>query len=190
MQIWQELERWYKANAAETYESLNPGCDEAELRETERHFNVTFPEDVRASYLLHDGQKLEGSSISGDGYQLMSMQEIRASSEFFKIATASGSGRKGAPNGPLKDDLCNVLWVPFMTPGNGNFRCMDFDPAPHGKPGQIIQYWNKDADRSVLAPSFTDWLEAILKSCLAGKFRHRGSGASDYFSALLKRPGG
>ena len=54
--LWDRIERWLAANVPDMLEGLNPGATTQEIEETEAFLGVSFPDDVRASYLIHNGQ--------------------------------------------------------------------------------------------------------------------------------------
>lgn len=53
---WQRLERWFKVYAPEIIGSLRPGSTEQQISTVESDSGVRLPDDVRQSYLIHDGQ--------------------------------------------------------------------------------------------------------------------------------------
>ena len=55
--IWTRIENWLTDNAPEILENLNSGATEEEIKRTEEFLGVSFPEDVKDSYRIHNGQK-------------------------------------------------------------------------------------------------------------------------------------
>jgi cell wall assembly regulator SMI1 len=55
-EIWTRIEAWLQAQVPSGANVLSPGAAEEELAATERFLGVSFPEDVQASFRLHDGQ--------------------------------------------------------------------------------------------------------------------------------------
>ena len=55
--IWTRIENWLADNAPEILENLNPGATEEEIKRTEEFLGISFPEDVKDSDRIHNGQK-------------------------------------------------------------------------------------------------------------------------------------
>jgi cell wall assembly regulator SMI1 len=67
-----------------------------------------------------------------------------------------------APEGPIKgDEWWRLGWVPFCGDGGGNHLCVDLDPPPKGRPGQVISMWHDDPARALIAGSITEYIEII-----------------------------
>ena len=74
--LWQRLETWLQAEAPTTLANLQDGATPAEIAATEAALGVSFPDDVRASYLLHNGQRNFASEIFG-GREFLSLARIQ-----------------------------------------------------------------------------------------------------------------
>lgn len=53
--IWKRIEDWLHMHAPELVSLLQPGASEESIRQTEALLHVTFPEDIKASYRIHNG---------------------------------------------------------------------------------------------------------------------------------------
>jgi cell wall assembly regulator SMI1 len=53
--LWQRIEAWMPLHAPQLWHQLAPGADEAKIKHLESILDITLPEDVRASYRLHNG---------------------------------------------------------------------------------------------------------------------------------------
>ena len=60
--IWDRIEAWLKINAPEMMNHLLPGVTEQDIRKAEAIFDLALPEEVKASYRIHNGS---------DGYQFI-----------------------------------------------------------------------------------------------------------------------
>lgn len=60
-------------------------------------------------------------------------------------------------------------WLPLTDDGGGNHVCVDLDPAPGGAVGQVIVVLADHPRRSVLAPSWTDFLEGLVDALEGGR---------------------
>ena len=54
--IWDRIDNWLLANAPEVLLTLQSGATNEQIRKTEEYLSVSFPEDIKASYLIHNGQ--------------------------------------------------------------------------------------------------------------------------------------
>jgi len=52
-------------------------------------------------------------------------------------------------------------WIPFAEDGGGCLLCVDFDPGPNGKIGQIVQWEIRGGGAFVRAESLRAFLRAI-----------------------------
>ena len=82
---WTRIENWLADNAPEILENLNPGATEEEIKRTEEFLGLSFPEDVKDSYRIHNGQKPYVDTLDGqqwdycliDYRQLLSLARIK-----------------------------------------------------------------------------------------------------------------
>lgn len=54
--VWKRVHAWLDDHAPEGYGSLRPGTSARALRSAEETLGLTLPDDVKASYRIHDGQ--------------------------------------------------------------------------------------------------------------------------------------
>src|SRR6476619_2797545 len=73
--LWGRIEAWLDAHVPGGANILAPGATTAESTYAERSLGVSFPEDVRDSFRLHDGQSDGPWLMWGD--DLMSLSRIR-----------------------------------------------------------------------------------------------------------------
>src|SRR5262249_35008797 len=74
--VWKRIHAWLDANAPEGYGHLCPGASAEALQAAEQALGLKLPADVRASYRVHDGQGNEPGLIGGEGWCLLSLQEM------------------------------------------------------------------------------------------------------------------
>ncbi len=72
---WARIERWLAESAPEVLDSLQPGATDEQISNTEAALGVTFPEDVRASYRIHDGQSPHGPGFV-DAWEFLSPSRV------------------------------------------------------------------------------------------------------------------
>src|SRR5260370_26178902 len=76
--IWKRIEDWLNIHAPELTSLLQPGASEEEIQHTEALLSVTFPEDSKASYRIHNGSGglFPQSHFIVKSHALFSLQEM------------------------------------------------------------------------------------------------------------------
>jgi cell wall assembly regulator SMI1 len=158
--IWSRIEKWLAANAPEILADLEPGTAAAEISEAEKYLKVTFPEDLKDSLKIHNGQKGESAWLV-DGWQLLPLERMMEEWDAWSDLVESGKfeGIKSYSQGQIKHDWWNPKWIPLTYSGEGDYYCLDLDPNTGGQAGQIIIVWNDMGNRDLVADGFRDWLE-------------------------------
>jgi len=159
--VWRRIEVWLEINAPEMLRSLRPGATLDAIRAAEATLDVTFPDDLVASYLVHDGQEPLSDALMGD-WDVLSLKNVVAQWEMMRELPPDDDPRD-ADNltDPVRHDWWNPRWVPVSYDGGGDLRCVDLDPAPSGIVGQVITFWHTVEDRDVVARNFREWLNAF-----------------------------
>jgi len=70
---WHRIDFWLETNVKQVADGLRSGASPDQIADAERRLGVEFPDDVRSSYLLHDGQ--DGGALM-DMYELLSLDAI------------------------------------------------------------------------------------------------------------------
>jgi cell wall assembly regulator SMI1 len=169
-EIWTRIEAWLRAQVPSGADVLSPVAAEEEIAATERFLGVSFPEDVRASFRLHDGQA--GGPWPVWGCELLSLGRIREEWTAWKELLDRGmfENSRSCSDGRVVEDWWHAGWVPLTHDGSGNHYCLDLNPGPTGRAGQIIQMWHDDPGRPVVAPSYRAWLAAFADALEAGEY--------------------
>jgi len=184
--VMENLVAWIRENASDVLLHLNEGASTDDLKAVESETGLKIPDDYKEFLSRHDGE--DGNSwlaLFGDGNQLLSCksiisqhqldQEIGAqfydpeleTIDFWKDRTSRGVI---FVRGPVKPLTLHPYWLP-MTCMNGNvFRYFDYDPAPGGIPGQIIEVDPESCSYEVLANSFSDLVGNYLDDINNGVF--------------------
>ena len=169
-EIWTRIEAWLLAHVPSGASVLSAGATEEEIADTERFLGVSFPEDVQASFRLHDGQS--GGPWLMWGCELLSLSRIREEWNAWKELLDRGTFEdfRSDSDGRVVKDWWHARWVPLTHDGAGNHYCLDLNPGPEGRAGQIIQMWHDDSKRPVVAPSYRAWLAAFADALEAGAY--------------------
>lgn len=174
-EIWAEIEAWLRVNAPDMVHVLQPGASDAQIRELEDFLSIQFPEDVKSSYQIHNGQSTYEYGLI-NGREFLSLERIKDEWQVWKELLDSGTfqsddgqdqGSDPAPG--IRNVWWSAKWFPLTHDGGGNHDCLDLDPAETGTFGQIITLWHDDAEREIVAPSFRAWLEQYSKDLKSGQ---------------------
>ena len=169
--IWQRIDKWLGVNAPQVLDTLQPGASEEEIRETEKSLSVEFPDDMKDSYRIHNGQS-SGNGGFINGLEFLSLTRVREEWAIWKDLLDSGEfeGYESEPEKKVRPDWWNPKWIPLTSDWGGNHECLDLAPTEEGDVGQIISMWHDDAERQVIANSFRGWLEQFANDLEAGRY--------------------
>lgn len=161
--LWAEIDRWLAAHAPTTLASLAAGVASETVHTVEEALGRTLPPEVVASYQIHDGY------AGLVGYEYVSLE---VGLELWQAqAEAHGEAPKRAAH---KDRIKPVFWHPGWFPiamdSGGNLMCVDLDPAPAGRFGQIV-YWEMREGPFVSGHAgWGAWLATFRDELAAGKY--------------------
>ncbi|HET8844772.1 MAG TPA: SMI1/KNR4 family protein [Ktedonobacteraceae bacterium] len=183
--IWTHIEVEFKIlHASALWREFQPGASEADIQETESFLGITFPDEVKASYLLHNGSN--GKELIGDPhqgtYQLYSLAKIMRDWQ----QEMDRQSRLDPPAYPQEEEGSKVLplqrgnylwwwhprWIPLLQDGSGVWLCLDLAPGPAGQVGQIIQLDVETGKYypSVVASSWQSLLLTFAQDLEAGEY--------------------
>src|SRR6476469_4505035 len=175
-ELWLALESWLSQHIPEVLADLNEGCSEAELSELEHRLDCQLPEDFKAFYRHHNGQKgkttglflgLEFIGTSNLYQEWANWRDLMLEDE--EIATAIES--ESFPQDAIKPVYINLKWIPIARDGSGNHLGLDLDPGPAGMFGQVINFGADEERKFVLAPSLTDFVAWMLAQYQSGNYQ-------------------
>ena len=168
-EAWQRIAAWCERYAPELLAGLNPGATDTEIADAEAHLGVTFPDDLREFYRLHDGQSETGYSPLPAG-DWLSLSRVCGEWDVWQDLQREGhfDNAEGVPDTGVRPDWWNAGWVPLTHDGGGNHYCADFAPTEEGVTGQIIEFWHDEGSRDVVAPSLTAWLSDVADGLESG----------------------
>lgn len=169
--IWMRFETWLTANAPQLTDALNPAATDVELRELATTIGTELPADFVAFYRIHNGQQSEAGGLF-NGEELLSVPRMVAEWTIWNDLLKSGDfdGATSTPDPGVLADWWNPLWLPLTYDGAGNHCCLDLSPAPGGTRGQVIRMWHDDDERTLLAPSFSEWITQYIRALEAGEY--------------------
>ena len=111
--------------------------------------------------LLKELQELERESYNWDNIECTLYGDSSYSIErkFYNFS----EGLSSFPEGCIKTIDYHFGWLPMIKDHGGNFIGIDFDPDENGTKGQVIVYGRDEKLMFVLAKSWTEFLELVLK---------------------------
>jgi cell wall assembly regulator SMI1 len=175
-EIWLRIEDWLRDNAPKCLDVLASGASDTQISELEEHLSIQLPEDVKASYRIHNGQTAYEYGLF-NGCEFLSLERIKNEWQIWKdlldsgtFQSADGQDQGCDPDLGVANVWWSAKWIPLTYDGSGNHDCLDLAPAEGGKVGQIISMWHDDAERKIIAPSFRDWLQSYAEGLESGKF--------------------
>jgi cell wall assembly regulator SMI1 len=160
-QFWADIDAILAEHDPEALASYLPGATPHTLQELAKAIGRPLPPELAEHLRIHDGQP-RLSPFGLDSCAFLSSSGIAQVHKELCESLASGAfeGLEAVNNdGKVKADWWNRNWIPFMQHPLGGYRCVDMDPGPNGKPGQIIMWWDENEDRDVYAESLTGQIE-------------------------------
>lgn len=122
---WNRIENWLVTNAPEMIDDLLPGASDQEIHQAERSLGIQFPNDVKESYKIHNGQN-ESTDNLVLGHRLLSLTEIVRVWKVWKDLS------------DRNEIYWNSKWVPLISDGAGNEYSLDLSSVDISNDGQII----------------------------------------------------
>ena len=182
-EVWDRIDAWLRVNAPGILASPRPGATDGQIAEAERSLGVTFPEPVRDSYRVHDGQRPDGGRLI-EGWEFLSLERIEDEWKVWRGLLDGGDfqGIASEPDEGIRPDWWNPRWIPLTYDGAGNHHCLDLDPAPGGEAGQIIEMWHDELSRPLVSRSYREWLAGFAADLEAGLYVH-----SEDYGGLVER---
>lgn len=169
--IWARIDTWLMANAPGVFKALQPGASDDQIEAFEKVLGVRLPDDVKASFRIHNGQ-LDYEYGLIDGRELLSLARIQDEWLVWKDLLESNmfEDMESEPEPGIRADWWNAAWIPLTHDGSGNHDCLDLAPTKDGTVGQIISMWHDAADREQVAPSFRIWLSQLADGLESGQY--------------------
>ncbi|MEM9692850.1 MAG: SMI1/KNR4 family protein [Myxococcota bacterium] len=178
---WARLERWLNENHLQRTTMLAPGTGGDELAALETAIGQPLPNQLTASLLQHDGESDDSVGLFY-GYELLSVEGMLRAWRTWQDVVA-GSAEHEPPIDPVDGLVAKHWhrgWIPLAGDGGGNFFCVDGDPGPGGKRGQVFFLDHETGPQAIEAPSLAAWLDGFAARLEAGEMHiWRGGALSD-----------
>lgn len=152
-ELLQELGKHIKNLRPEYYSALNQPLTDSEIDNLEKQFKIELPLDLQALYKWKNGQAdncydafVNNSMFSPLNQVFDTAQNLTSMIGFdFKI-----------------ENWWNEKWLPIFHNGGGNYICYDLGGIFTGQQGQLIEFWNTDNSRNVIAPNLDTFIQTLI----------------------------
>ncbi|KAK9455600.1 hypothetical protein V1511DRAFT_448444, partial [Dipodascopsis uninucleata] len=190
---WTRIARWAEYSYPELYDNIQGPAEMESLTLLERSIENALPPDVRASFLIHDGQDISGKPC-GLIYGITLLEAEEALQEWslwrnvaLKIderrdipSTSAMAGRPARysfianqtsmPEDAIQPVYAHMGWLPLAKDFSGNNIAVDLAPGPSGHWGQVILF-GRDFDRKyVIARSWGHFLAMLADDFESGRW--------------------
>lgn len=109
-----------------------------------------------------------GSDVEGYPYYLLSAEQMteQEDMEWLYDLINRKFGDAIPIDERITDNACKMCWLHFsdcMNNGGSSQLFIDFSPSPKGKKGQIVRYLHDPDELEVIADSFENYLQMLMK---------------------------
>ncbi|WP_342378558.1 ankyrin repeat domain-containing protein [Myxococcus stipitatus] len=149
LHIWKRIQTWYEAHQpsfAEHLANARPATT-AQVDTLEKNLGMELPLELRAFLLRFGGRTKPGHRpMSIAEYDVLPVAQVLERWKGLRGLVEEGAFKKARPHELPKDQQevkwtwWHPGWVPLAADSGGNLYCVDLDPGPQGKRGQVIQW--------------------------------------------------
>ena len=147
-----KLDYYLREKRPEYYRKLQNPLTEKEISDLEAKYDVKLPSDLKELYLWKNGQSQETSQAFVNNAMFEPLEEVLiGGNEFTEMIGYDFE----------MENWWNENWFPIFSNGGGSFICYDLKGVFTGQKGQLIEFWNADNDRNVIAPNLVSFLNSL-----------------------------
>ena len=167
-EAWAQLEAHLQRTAPAQLVDLNGPAAAADIAALERELGLTLPLAFKECLANHDGQAGRADWLFG-GDEFLSIARMLAEWRVLTEMARAGEfdSHESSPGAGVKAGWWRPGWLPFTADGAGNHLCLDLDPAPDGRAGQVIEFDHEFGRRNVHAPGFAQWFADFTRATVA-----------------------
>jgi cell wall assembly regulator SMI1 len=177
---------WARENAPQTVANLNKPASMPDMETIESECKLPLPAGFRELWSSFDGDGLgTWLAIFGNGNQMLSCKELV---EHYRLDREIGKSlydpamhkvdfwKNRIANhvifvrGAVKPLMLHPKWLPFTSMNGDVIRYFDFDPAPGGTAGQIIEVDSEGCSYQVLADSLDAFVAEYANELESGVY--------------------
>lgn len=182
---FEKIVGWIETHAPETLKNLNPPATDASIAAVEQVVGLSLPDAYKQFLRIHDGEREELNALFGDSNKLLSCDEIitqyqldqhignmlydpsMETVDFWQDRTRN---QIMFIKGGVKPLRLHPKWIPLTVMNGDVFRYLDYDPAPSGVMGQVIEVDPEGCSWQVLANSFEELLSQYALALTNGLY--------------------
>jgi cell wall assembly regulator SMI1 len=178
-QSWRRIEIWLQTFAPMCAALLHPGATPEEIAETETRLGQALPEDIKASYQIHNGaavsDKFKDTSVARFcplkdmiGYWQWHQDLAKESPEWVQRQPIWVRESHIYPFQPAQPVSWHPAWLPLTGTVERDLLCVDLAPLPGGHVGQILDRCHEVGPFYVPFTSFEEFLSTYADLLEAG----------------------
>ncbi len=147
-----ELDKHLRENRPKYYSKLNAPLSKEEISKLEKQYNVIIPSDLKELYLWKNGQEQECYENFVNNCMFEPLENVLEGNQELTDMIGYDFGI---------ENWWNQNWLPIFSNGRGDYICYDLKGVFTEQKGQLIEYWNRENDRTVIAPSLKKIIEKL-----------------------------
>lgn len=148
----QTLDVLIKNFRPEFYACLKASLKNTEILSLEEQFKRQIPDDLKAFYQWKNGQESTCYEAFINNSMFLPLGEALDIAD--ELTSMIGTDFEA-------ENWWNKSWIPIFHNGGGSYICYDTEGTFTGSKGQIIEFWNRDKDRNVIAANLSDFLKQL-----------------------------
>jgi cell wall assembly regulator SMI1 len=174
---WKRIEACLAGFSPDYPTTLAAGAKEKDLVAAEKAIMRQLPEEVRQSFLIHNGQRGGGRAVFY-GLEFCSLKQTQgewkmwaelAEDEALKLEHRDSAS--ATPTGTIQLRYANRDWVQLVNTGGSNYFGIDLGPGDKGLSGQVITFGRDEEHKVVLAWSWGWFLNDLAEELERSNFR-------------------
>ena len=200
--LWARLQRVLESVAPGVPRGgLNPPATESQVAAVERLVGCRLPEDLREAYRHFNGMTQPAGGSNGgpllmppfyDWCDLESLARRWTMHRQVPMPPLGGLGdmdgeEEAPPPTPCRDAYEDPGWLPVGLCNMSPQVCVDMNPGPLGRPGQLIELDIEAGGPFWMAASFADHVERLLTMLEGGAIRWRDGRYVDESGDVVRR---
>ncbi|QMU62044.1 MAG: hypothetical protein GKR92_10195 [Gammaproteobacteria bacterium] len=185
-----DLERilaWAKVHSPQTLQHLNSPASDDDIRTVETEIGIKLPNILKELLKQFDGEDGETwLALLGNGNQLLSCKRIIEDYKIGQEAAEENFDDEMDTVAYWKDRIeCGIIfvkgnvkplflqpnWLPITCMNGDVYRYLDFDPAPGGTEGQVIEVDMEGCSYQVVADSLEEAFSMYADQLESGKYK-------------------
>ena len=136
------------------YQTLKSPLNDSEIELLEEKYQVQIPNNLKELYKWKNGQNHDCYEAFVNNSMFIPLEDVLESAEEFTSMIGSDFEI---------ENWWNESWLPIFSNGGGSYICYDLGGIFTGDKGQLIEYWNRDNDRNVIASNLETFISQLVK---------------------------